>query len=115
MGVLIAVFFGFVLVGSLVGLYRQLFVLPNPLSRNTEGRIEAAQNPQALMDAWRDYQRRRVVGNLLWLTVVFGILVFFAPQGLAVMLDGMELALREIGQMLLVLGNRVVEYLGTFF
>ncbi|MCA9159945.1 MAG: hypothetical protein KDA72_16545 [Planctomycetales bacterium] len=111
MGVLIAVFLFVVSVGSFVSLFAYGFWLRNPLARNTLGRIEAAQNPNALMDAWRDYLRFKRFGTLLLVTIVFGLLVLLAPQGVRVMLEGVGIAAGEIADFFLTLGDRVLIFL----
>jgi hypothetical protein len=86
----VVVFFG------VLRLFVWLFAGPNPLRWNAEARIEAAQNPGNLIQADREFRRRR---NRLWLLVLVTVvllLVQVAPIQMRAVADAVGLLLIEV-------------------
>ena len=81
---------------SVITLFIYFFGGPNPLSRNAEARLEAAQNPGQLLELWRQYRRRRRLGVLAVLALMFVGLVLLAPEAAIVLAQGLLAAGSEI-------------------
>ncbi len=83
---------------SIITLFNYFFGGPDPMRSNAQARVDAAQKPEILLADYRRYQRRKAVGALFVVTVLFGVLVFLAPEAAMTIVNGIWMAGVEIAE-----------------
>lgn len=98
---------GLLILVSLWSLVQFWFGGPDPLVRNAEARVEAAQNAANLLVAGQEYRRaRRFRGVVVW-AVIFAVLTILSPDAAEAIISGFGLAIKSVFDQLVALLERL--------